>query len=132
MKRITTLLMGAGALALAACSGGDEGGNNAAANMADENAIANVMFEEANSLGNGADAAPAGAQGAEDDTNAATPSAPAASPPEVRPPNAAPKTAPAPRRERPKETAPRPAPTPEPVPPPKTDCTPEHRAAGHC
>lgn len=38
MKRITTLLMGAGALALAACSGGGESGNNPAANAAGDSA----------------------------------------------------------------------------------------------
>ena len=40
----------------------------------------------------------------------------------------APKAAPAPRREQPKQIAPRPAPSP----PPKAECLPEHRAAGHC
>ena len=48
MKRMTTLLMGVGALALAACSGGGEGGNNAAANAAGENASANSMANDPN------------------------------------------------------------------------------------
>ena len=125
MKRITTLLMGAGALALAACSGGDEGSNNAAANAAAENASANVIFGDTNSSG---DVAEEG----EGNTMAAQPAAPAAPAPAVRRPNTAPKAAPAPRREQPNEATPRPAPTPEPSPPPKTDCAPEHRAAGHC
>ena len=46
--RITTLLMGVGALALAACSGGGEGGNNAAANTVGENASANSMANDPN------------------------------------------------------------------------------------
>ena len=128
MNRITIMLMGAGALALAACSGGG-GGNDVAANTAGENATANVMFDEANNLGNVAEA-PAGAE-EEGNATAATPAAPADPTPAARRPNAAPKAAPAPRPERPK-VAPRPEPTPEPSPPPKAECTPEHRAAGHC
>lgn len=133
MKRITKVLMGAGALALAACSGGGEGGNNVTADTADENASANEMFEEANSLANATGAAPARANEAESNSAAAaTPAAPVDRAPAARRPTAAPKAAPAPSREQPKETAPRPAPPPEPAPAPKTDCTPEHRAAGHC
>jgi uncharacterized protein (DUF305 family) len=47
MKRITTLLLSAGALALAACSGG-ETGDNVAANEAGENASANSMTNDPN------------------------------------------------------------------------------------
>lgn len=47
MKQLTTLLIGAGALALAACSGGDEG-NGVAANAATENASANSMTNDPN------------------------------------------------------------------------------------
>lgn len=126
MKRITTLLMSAGAFALAACSGG-EGGNDAAANAAAENTSANLILDEANNLDNVAETVPAGAEKAEGNTVAAQPSAPAS-----RRPNAPPKAAPAPRPERPKQVTPRPAPRPEPSPPPKTECLPEHRAAGHC
>ena len=129
MKRITKLLIGAGALALSACSGGEERGNNAASNTAGENATANVMFDESNSLANVADAAPAGAEEAEGNTAAPQPAAPA---PATSPSNTAPKAAPAPRSAPPKQTTPRPVPTPEPSPPPKAECTPEHRAAGHC
>ena len=46
MKRITTLLIGAGALALAACSGGEESGNNVTANTASGNASANSMAND--------------------------------------------------------------------------------------
>lgn len=130
MKRMTILLMSAGAFALAACSGGEEGGNDAAANTAGENAIADVMFDEANNLGNAAEAAPAGAE-VEGNATAAAPAASSAPAPAASRPNAAPEEAPAPRPERPK-VAPRPAPTPEPSPPPKAECLPEHRAAGHC
>ncbi len=133
MKRITKLLMGAGALALAACAGGGESGNNVTANTADQNASANVMFEEANSLDNATETAPATANGADGNSApAATPAEHADREPAARRPTATPKAAPAPSREQPKETAPRPAPTPEPAPAPKPDCTPEHRAAGHC
>ncbi len=69
-------------------------------------------------------------QPAEGNTTAATPAAPAA--PAGRRPNAAPKAAPAPRREQPEQATPRPATTPEPSLPPKAECLPEHRAAGHC
>lgn len=46
MKRITIMLMGAGALALTACSGGDEATDNAAANMAGGNTSANSMAND--------------------------------------------------------------------------------------
>jgi len=42
----------------------------------------------------------------------------------------APKAAPAPQPAQPKQTAPRPSASP--APPPKAECLPEHRAAGHC
>lgn len=74
----------------------------------------------------------AASQPAEGNTTAATPAAPAAPAPAARRPNAAPKAAPAPRREQPKQATPPPVPTPEPSPPPKAECLPEHRAAGHC
>jgi uncharacterized protein (DUF305 family) len=48
MKRITTLLMGAGALALGACSGGEESGNNVTANTVAENGSANAMANDPN------------------------------------------------------------------------------------
>jgi len=132
MKRFTNMLVGTGALALAACSGSDEGSNTTAANAAAENVAANVIFDDANSFGNVDGAAPAGAEEAEDNTMATTRSAPAAQAPAARRPNAAPKAAPAPPAKQPKQTTPRPAPRPEPSPPPKAECLPEHRAAGHC
>lgn len=48
MKRITIMLMGVGALALTACSGGDEAADNAAANMAGGNGSANSMANDPN------------------------------------------------------------------------------------
>jgi outer membrane biosynthesis protein TonB len=133
MKRITTLLMGAGALALAACSAGGDGGNDAAANVADENAGAEVMFDQSNGIGNVAETAPAAADGnSAASTPAETSAAPAAPAPATPRPKTAPKAAPEPRTQ-PKQVAPRPAPKAETPPlPPETECTPEHRAAGHC
>ena len=126
MKRITTLLMTAGALALAGCSGGEEGANNAAANMAAENvAIDPIMNDMENASIAVADAP----------ETTATPSAPAAKdePAATKiapvPPKAAPKAAP--KADAPK-AAPKATPKAEPTPPPKAECLPEHRAAGHC
>ncbi len=119
MRRITGLLLSGGALALAACSGGD-GGNNVAANEAVDNVSADSMMNEV-----GGEAVP---------TAPAAPAAPAA----TSAPDAAgkesprPEATPAPRTEQPDQAAPQPAPRQEPTPPPKADCSPEHRAAGHC
>jgi len=129
MRRITTLLMGAGALALAACSGREEAGNNEAANIAAENVGADAMTGEANIVANAAEAAPVEAQR---NMTEATPVAPEA-PLRVAPrPNAAPKAETPARAPQPKQATPPPAPRPEPAPAPKEDCAPEHRAAGHC
>ena len=127
MKRITTLLMTAGALALAGCSGGEEGTNNAAANVAAENLSADFVTNE---MDNGFNAA------AEATDTSVTPPAPAAAKEEPAatkiapaPPKAAPKAAP--KADTPK-AAPKTTPKAEPAPPPKAECLPEHRAAGHC
>jgi hypothetical protein len=132
MKRITTLLMTAGGLALAACSGEGDGSQNVSGNTAEENAVGNVMVDEASSLGNVSPAAQPPAEDAKGNSVAAQPAAPAAPAPAARRPNPAPKVAPAVPPAAPRPATSRPAPRPEPSPSPKAECLPEHRAAGHC
>ena len=129
MKRITTQLMTAGALALAGCSGGGEaGGNNAAANTAGENVGADSMANDPNSSYNAAGAGPdvTAASAAPTKENPGDSAAP------IQRLKVTPKAAPAPRPAQPKQATPKPAPKSEPSQPPKAECSPEHRAAGHC
>ena len=121
MKRLAILLMTVGALALAGCSGGEEGADNAAANMAADNfgvdAVTNEMNDSSNAAARAPDATAAPAASAAKDEPAATKIAPV-------PPRAVPR--PAPKADAPK------APRAEPAQPPKEECLPEHKAAGHC
>lgn len=126
MRMISKLGLGVALLTLVAGCGSEAPShdNHAAAN--EQNVVDNGMIVDPE-IPNAAAVTNAAAAAAEPEIEPASTNEPAAV--KVAPPPPAPKSEP--KADAPK-AAPKAAPKPEPSSPPKTECLPEHRAAGHC
>lgn len=124
MKCITTLLIGAGALALAACS--EDGGDESSLGASDAGTRALSTPAQVEAVG-----ASGGMAATEDPSAATATAAPTSGEVPARPANRAAKPEAAPQPQPSKQLT-QPAPVQEPSPTPSPTCAPEHRELGHC
>jgi hypothetical protein len=124
MKCITTLLIGAGALALTACS--EDGADESSLGASDAGTRALSTPAQVEAVG-----ASGGVAATEDPSAATAEAAPARGEVPARPANSGAERQAAPQPQPSKQVT-EPAPVQVPSPTPSPTCAPEHRELGHC